>query len=211
MWGPASKLYSEGADKRLYYYNGGRPASGVYATEDDGVGLRVNPWAQYKHGIDRWFYWESTYYCFGCEFNAAGAVDTNVFQTAKTFGSFDYVDAVRGEAGDRYTNGDGVLFYPGTDHIYPEESYDVDGPLASLRLKHMRRGIQDVDYLTLAAKVDPARVQEIVDEIIPKVLWEVGVDNLADPTYKHTDISWSNDPDVWNAARAELADIIEGK
>jgi hypothetical protein len=25
-----------------------------------------------------------------------------------------------------------------------------------------------------------------------------------------TDVSWSTDPDVWEAARAELADIIEG-
>jgi len=44
--------------------------------------------------------------------------------------------------------------------------------------------------------------------MIPTVLWEYGVANEEDPTYVYTDISWSTDPDDWEAARAELADII---
>ena len=83
------------------------------------------------------------------------------------------------------------------------------GPFASLRLKHWRRGIQDVDYLTLAAAIDPARTVQIVDSLIPRILWEVGVTESEDPTWVLADISWSTDPDVWEAARAELADIIE--
>ena len=46
--------------------------------------------------------------------------------------------------------------------------------------------------------------------MVPIVLWEYGVENEQDPTYVHTDISWSIDPDVWETARKELADIIEG-
>ncbi|MEE8385977.1 MAG: hypothetical protein V3S01_08670, partial [Dehalococcoidia bacterium] len=103
-----------------------------------------------------------------------------------------------------------VLFYPGTDTLYPDDSYGVQGPFASLRLKHWRRGIQDADYLAMAAEIDPQRVQEIVDEMVPTVLWEYGVTDPEDPTYVRTDISWSTDPDDWEAARAELADIIEG-
>jgi hypothetical protein len=67
-----------------------------------------------------------------------------------------------------------------------------------------------VDYLTLAAEIDAERTAEIVSEMVPKVLWEVGVSEPEDPTWVLTDISWSTDPDVWEAARAELADIIEG-
>ena len=93
--------------------------------------------------------------------------------------------------------------------VYPQESYGVRGPIASLRLKHWRRGIQDADYLTMAAAIDPNRVAEIVNEIIPSVLWELGVEEVNDPSYVLTDISWSTDPDVWETARAELADIIE--
>jgi hypothetical protein len=45
--------------------------------------------------------------------------------------------------------------------------------------------------------------------MVPKVLWEYGVEDPGDPTWVLTDISWSTDPDDWEAARAELADIIE--
>jgi hypothetical protein len=76
-------------------------------------------------------------------------------------------------------------------------------------LKHWRRGIQDVDYLTLAAAIDPARTADIVEEMIPEVLWEYGVEDPADPTWVRTDISWSTDPDRWEEARSQLAEIIE--
>jgi len=86
----------------------------------------------------------------------------------------------------------------------------VQGPFASLRLKHWRRGIQDVEYLAMAAATDPGRVQAIVDAIVPSILWDLGVEDPSDPTWVLADISWPTDPDVWEAARAELADIIEG-
>lgn len=65
------------------------------------------------------------------------------------------------------------------------------------------------DYLTMAAAVDPAAVEQIVARRLPKTLWEYGVDEPTDPTYVCTDISWSIDPDDWEAARRQLADIIE--
>ena len=134
---------------------------------------------------------------------------TNLFRQAQTFGCYTDDDPVRGKSGWNYNNGDGVLFYPGTESVYPEESYGVAGPLASLRLKQWRRGIQDVDYLTLAAAVDPAAVQQIVARLVPTVTWEYGVSDPADPTWVRADISWSTDPDVWEAARWALAQILE--
>lgn len=71
--------------------------------------------------------------------------------------------------------------------------------------------LQDVDYLTLAAAKDPARVKAIVDRIVPKVLWEVQChDPVADCSYCYAPVRWSADPDVWEAARAELASILDG-
>lgn len=205
-WQQAVDSYAAQPDKRVFFYNSNRPASGSFATEDDGVALRELVWGQYKKGIDRWFYWESTYYN-----NFQGNTgQTNVFQTAHTFGDFDGVDASFGQTGSNYLNGDGVLFYPGTDLRFPGDSYGVQGPFASLRLKHWRRGIQDVEYLTMAAAIDPARVQAIIETLVPKVLWDLGVEDPADPTWVLSDISWPTDPDVWEAARAQLADIIEG-
>lgn len=204
-WQSAATSYQADPDKRFYLYNSNRPATGSFATEDDGVALRALAWAQHKKKIDRWFYWEATYYN-----NYQGDMgQTNVFQTAHTFGSFDEVDSVLGETGWNYLNGDGVLMYPGTDARYPDDSYGVMGPFASLRLKHWRRGIQDVDYLTLAEAISPTRTAEIVSATISQVLWEYGVSDPEDPTWVLTDISWSTDPDDWEATRAELADIIE--
>ncbi len=193
-------------NQHLCQYNGMRPYMGSFATEDDGVALRVTAWSQFKKGIDfNWFYWHSTYYN-----NFQGDTgETDVFNSAFTFGAISGQDPVAGETGWNYSNGDGVLFYPGTDKIYPSESYELAGPIASLRLKHWRRGIQDGDYLTMAAKIDPEAVKAIVSTMIPKVLWEYGVSEPTDPTYVRTDISWSTDPDQWESARSKLADIIE--
>ena len=104
-----------------------------------------------------------------------------------------------------------MLFYPGTDQVYPAESYSLQGPIASLRLKHWRRGIQDMDYLALAAQIDPTAVQNLVQQMVPKAMWEYGVATLADPTWVRTDISWSVNPADWENARRQLAHIIDGQ
>lgn len=204
-WVEPLRQYLGSPDHQVYLYNGSRPGTGSFAIEDEGVSLRALAWTQYKMNIDRWFYWNATYY----ENFQGNTGPTNVFQTAQTYGNRDGFDPVYGETGENYLNGDGVLMYPGTDTRYPEESYELLGPFASLRLKHWRRGIQDVDYLTLAAAIDPARTADIVEEMIPEVLWEYGVEDPADPTWVRTDISWSTDPDRWEEARSQLAEIIE--
>ena len=208
-WEEAYETHRAKPDTKFFMYNGQRPATGTLATDDDGVSPRVIAWTQYKMDIDRWFYWAATYY-----YNYQGGMGhTNVFQTAQVYGSYDRDDDQLGKTGWNYFNGDGVLMYPGTDTRFTEDSYGVSVPFASLRLKHWRRGVQDHDYLTLASQIDPEGVDEIVNEMIPKVLWEVGCaqdEESYDESWVYSDISWSNDPDVWEAARAELADIIEG-
>ncbi len=205
LWEATTAQYRAKPDKRVYMYNGRRPAAGTFLTEDDGVALRVTPWAQFKKKIDRWFYWESTYYS---DSQTCGD-RVNLFQTAKTFGCDATTDPVLGRTGTLYNNGDGVLFYPGTDTLYPSDSYGMDGPIASLRLKYWRRGIQDADYLALAQKIDPQAVQLIMQQMVPKVLWEYGVADVNDPSWIRTDISWSVNPDDWESARKALADLIE--
>lgn len=206
-WQKAVDYYQTTPGKKFMMYNGGRPGNGSFMMDDDGVALRVLPWSQYKKKVDRWFFWESTYY----NNYQAGMGETNVFRQAHTFGTNGGADSIRGTSGWNYSNGDGVLFYPGTDKVFSAESYNIPGPIASLRLKHWRRGIQDIDYVAMAAKINPTKTQQIVQQMVPKVLWEVGVDNPEDPTYRNGYVSWSDNPDVWENARKQLADIIEGK
>ncbi len=206
-WNEALGLVRE-KGRPVWVYNTMRPACGTVAIEDDGVAMRQMAWTQYKLGIDRWFLWASTFYNNN---HCAQVVETNVFQRAQTNGCDSRADPVLGRTGWNYANGEGVLFYPGTDQSHPGDSYSIDGPFASLRLKHWRRGIQDVEYLVEAAKKNPEGVRKLLDRMVPKVLWEIGVDNEDDPTYVHTDISWPTEPDVWESARRNLADWITEK
>jgi Glycoside hydrolase 123, catalytic domain/Glycoside hydrolase 123 N-terminal domain len=66
-------------------------------------------------------------------------------------------------AGDVWTNprtynefnGEGMLFYPGTEAGF-------DGPVASMRLKQIREGMEDYEYLKLLAARDPKLAEEMV-------------------------------------------------
>ena len=70
--------------------------------------------------------------------------------------------------------------------------------------------MQDVDYLTMAAKVNPSATAALVKKMVPKAFWEYGVSDPADPTWVLAPTSWSSHPDLWEAARLQLANIIEG-
>jgi hypothetical protein len=194
---PAANYFQTTPGKQLCGYNGTRPAVGSFVTEDDGIALRELPWVQYKMGFRRWFYWMLN-----------GGYMSPLSQ-AHTFGDVTGTDPHTGESGPLYTNGDGILVYPGKDLTNPSQSYGVDGPLGSVRLKSLRRGIQDVDYLRMAAAIDPVTVQQIVKQMVPKALWEVGVGDPADPTWVDAGITWPVDPDAWESARAQLASIIQ--
>lgn len=190
--------------KRSDYYNGERPWTGCSTTDCDGIEWRVKMWMQYKMGWDNYFFWISNYWN---NFQGSGG-DTDLFHRAHTFGYATSTSTVFGETGFNYTNGDGVLLYPGTDTSFPADSYGIDCPLPSYRLKMFRRGINDYSYLKMAAQYDPKAVNQIVQQMIPKVLWEYGVEEPADPTYQHTGQSWTDDPNQWELARERLANII---
>ncbi|EGB14399.1 hypothetical protein DND132_1187 [Pseudodesulfovibrio mercurii] len=200
-----AKLKAENG--KVMSYNGWRPSAGTFMIEDDGVALRVNGWIQFKHNIDRWFYWAGTNYSNP----SFTKFRVNVFKEACTFGRRKSEPHPKyGAWGNGYGNGDGLLFYPGTDTVYPEESCNLLGPIASLRLKLWRRGLQDYEYLRMARAVDPEAVDALVRKMVPKSLWELGVTDKSDPTYVHGGISWSVNPDDWERARRELADIAMG-
>jgi uncharacterized repeat protein (TIGR01451 family) len=205
QWQPQADVYTVDSRKRFFMYNGSRPATGSFATEDDGVALRELAWAQYKKHINRWFFWESTYY----NNYQGGTGETNLFRTAQTFGGTPVADSVAGQKGWNYSNGDGVMAYPGTDQLYPADSYGVKGLFAGIRMKEWRRGIQDADYLTMATATNPPAVQALVNTMVPKALWDYGVSDVNDPTWVRTNISWNINPDVWEAARKQLADILD--
>jgi hypothetical protein len=84
----------------------------------------------------------------------------------------------------RHYNGGGFLFYPGAP-------CGIDGPVASMRIKNLRDGMEDYEYFVLLEKrAGPQAVQKIVDRIAPN-WWD-----------------YCRDPDAILAARREMAQQI---
>ncbi len=92
-------------------------------------------------------------------------------------------------------NGNALLVYsPG---VVP----DVDGPCPSIRLKTMRDGVQEYEYMRLLAELDKNRFRadSVVNSIIKLPFGPKSIGNL--------DV-WSFDPDKWDEARISMGKMI---
>ncbi len=172
------------AAKHVWIYNGILPNTGAFLTDVPTLSLRANPWIQKFYGIERWFYWEST---FWNDSNRGGLGPYDPFATSETFHNQD---------GD-HCNGDGLLVYPGRQAKFPEHDLGFSGVLPSIRLKQWRRGIQDAAYIELARRVDPAAVERVVGTVVSGAL---GASVYA---------KYVEDPERFRRARRELFELIE--
>jgi hypothetical protein len=111
--------------------------------------------------IDRWFFWAID---FWTDENKGGRGDVDPLETAETFHNW---------LGDACL-GDGLLVYPG-DTRPPLDRHRVEGVgfLASMRLKRLRRGLQDAAILALAARADLRAALQQLDAALPHALDEV--------------------------------------
>jgi len=74
-----------------------------------------------------------------------------------------------------YINGDGVLIYPGEEKLHPEEDRGVPGPIGTVQLANLRRGLQDHQYLTIARRLGlTSIVDAALQAIAPRVFSEAG-------------------------------------
>ncbi len=86
-----------------------------------------------------------------------------------------------------YWNGDGALLYPGTDA-------GIEGPVASMRLKSLRDGMEDYEYFViLEARGGAELVEELVHQAVPA--WG----------------NWVQDPAMLPQLRRQLAEAIEAR
>jgi hypothetical protein len=173
------------AGRGVGIYNGYRPASGSTLLDAPATDWRVLPWIGWKYGLDHYFHWMTTYWTDYINDGQRWNVFTNPQTT--TF----------------RRNGAGTLFYPGEDFVYQEENRGLPGPIASIRMKNWRRGMQDYEYLWLAGQLG---LQEegslLVDEIVGRALWEASLSQ---------DASWPERGYRFEAVRAQLAPLIEAR
>jgi len=171
---PAAALARAASGERFWTYNGRPPAAGSMILDSDGIALRTWGFIAERYGVELWYAWEGLY--FSDRYNHGGPTD--VFHDPLTFDE-------RSRGGKDWGNGDGLLAYPGV--------------LPSLRLKALRRGLQDRLLLReLSACGGADRAERIVRRVVPSALGEA-----------HGARSWSIDEPSWERARQEVLNAIE--
>src|SRR5579862_8208495 len=181
---PARVAVARAAGKEPWIYNGFRPATGALLTDTEVTSLRTFGWIGALADIHRWFIWHANVWA-----------DYN--------GPFDpFFSAATGhEDWDRkILMGDGLLLYPGRqlDH-FTDHSLGFDGVLPSIRLKNLRRGIEDAGYYQLARAAARDEAEAIARTLFPRILMEA---RYEDPP------SWSAEGAPFFAARQALARLI---
>ncbi len=171
---PTVALAREASGERFWMYNGRPPQAGSMVLDAEGPALRTWGWIAFRYNIELWYAWEALY--FSDRYNGGGPTD--VWTEPITFDE-------RRRHGDDWGNGDGLLAYPGA--------------VPSLRLKALRRGLQDRLLLRELEDCGGAEAaQRIVRRVVPHALAEAG-----------TRASWPDRDPVWEAARNDLLDAIE--
>jgi glycosyl hydrolase family 123 len=161
------RAYEERSRGRKYWiYNGGRPAAGAIVIDAPATDPRATIWACFKHGIDSYFYWHGVHWQHNRQ--KVGERRQNVWANPITFDNRGQPNKPLDDQG--YINGDGVLIYPGEEKLHPEQDRGIAGPINTIQLANLRRGLQDHQYLTLARKLGlTSLVNETLQAVVPRV------------------------------------------
>ena len=163
----------------VWFYNGYPPATGTMMINGESLGLRTWQWMVWKYGLSGACDWE-----FGL------TQDKNVFRQTIVDDSEGYP-------------------YLRNMYIFPGEQIGLHGePIPSIRLKMMRRSIQDYEYFwTLATHKTNGR--ELADGIVNRIM-KRGLRDAVDywPDLKDNPNNWSHRPEEWYKARLQLASHI---
>lgn len=217
-WQTYETQYQTTGSTKAWGYNSNLPGTaGLFTIQEAGLGPREVMWGMYKTGLQGWFLWESNYWNDSNNsgqtangYNANASNDNNIWVNSKTFGYDVYptTNPVKFHTGFAFANGDGNILYPGTDTVNPGSSYGFNGLIGSWRLNMLTRGIQDVDYLSMAYAINPTATRALLNAIVQKANWEIQAFSLADPTYAYGDRTWSENADDYETTREALALII---
>jgi len=165
-----------GQRRAAWTYNGTPPWAGSMVLDAAAGGPRTWGWIGFRYGVPLWYVWDALYWR---DRHNAGR---------DTPGHDLVADPISFDDGGDHGNLDGVLAFP--------------GPLASLRLKALRRGQQDRALLeALAACAGADAAQAIARDVVPRALGEVARGER--PTWPATDVAWE-------AARGRVLDALAG-
>jgi len=157
--------------RKYWIYNGGRPAAGAIVIDAPATDPRATIWACFKHDIDNYFFWHGVHWQHNRQ--KVGERKQNVWANPITFDNRGQPNKPVADQG--YINGDGVLLYPGEDKLHPEQDRGIAGPISTVQLANLRRGLQDHQYLTLARKLKlDVLIDEVLQSVVPRVFSDSG-------------------------------------
>lgn len=183
--------------RRIWTYNGGRPQGPTPVIDAPATEARAIAWASFKHDLDLYFFWHGVQW----EHNRQkqGERKQNVWANPITF---DNRGQPRKPVEDQgFINGDGVLMYPGQEVLHPEEDRGIEGPVSTVQLANLRRGLQDHLYLSLArqAGLEPL-VRETLQAVVPRVYSDAG-----------ETVGFAETGEAYEAVRLKLGAAIEAR
>ena len=157
--------------RRISFYNGGRPQGPTLLIDAPATEARIVAWAAFKHDVDLYFYWHGVHWRHNAQ--KQGERDQDVWANPVTFDNRGQPRKPLEDQG--FLNGDGVLLYPGEDRLHPEEDRGIAGPIGTVQLANLRRGLQDHQYLTLARKLGlDDEVKRALGAVVPRVFSDAG-------------------------------------
>jgi len=176
------------AGKQSWFYNGGRPQMGAIVIDAPATDSRVVGWAAFRHDADGYFYWHANHWRHNGQ-KKLGDRNQDVWREPITFDNRS-----EGKTDDGFINGDGVLVYPGEDVLHPDQDRGIAGPVSTIQMANLRRGLQDHALLTLARQRGAQlAIAEALDATVPRVLSDAG-----------QAIGFAEDGNVWERERQRL-------
>jgi hypothetical protein len=186
--------YVTAEDMQQITSSGGRiwyTTDGNFCTETPYLAVeRLLPWFGYKYGAEAYEFWGVNWLTY------------NPFK----YGWHSYIaesQAPGEKSWKRYPNGDGYVIYPG-------EPIGQDGLVASIRLKQVREGAEDYEYLAILGKLieEAGAKGQLVNEAQKAMQKALDIVNIPCAMGRYS-TRILKDPDAVFAAREELARNIE--
>ncbi|MDB4960577.1 MAG: Heparinase II/III-like protein [Myxococcales bacterium] len=193
---PSRAATERAKGKKYWFYNGTRPETGALTIDAPATDPRVNAWAAFKHGVETYFYWHADHWEHN--FQKQGERKQNVWANTITFDNRGQPNKPVNSQG--FIHGDGVVLYPGEEVLHPDQDRGIAGPIGSIQLANLRRGVQDHLYLSLARQRGlDAEVSAALAAVVPAVFSEAG-----------STVQFAQTGDVYEAARYQLARALGG-
>ncbi len=116
--------------------------------------MRIWLWQTFKRGIEGVLVWQTNYWTSSAAYPNAHRPQNPYEDPMSWMSGYDTPAGVRKPWG----NGDGRLLYPPLEAMRAEGQQPVlDGPVDSIRMEHLRDGIEDYEYLSILRRRLAAR------------------------------------------------------